>query len=427
MAIEFKFPDVGEGITEGTIVKWRFKTGDKVKEHETICDVETDKAIVQIPSPASGTLLEIRKKEGEVVKVGEVLAVIGGAGEKVSAKTTVAQPAKTAPKKFYGVVGELEEAPEEEEEAKPATPSKITIMREVLATPAVRALAKKKDVDIHGIKGSGPGGRITEQDVNASTKTLPVAKTEVPPGGVKVSPRYDLYGYIERVPLAGIRRATARHMEESAKHQVLVTTFDDVDVTDLVALKEKEAPKLKKKGMHLTFLPFVLRACVHVLKMPEHKYVNASLDDQTQEILIKKYYNIGIAVDTPEGLLVPILKRADEKTMNVTIKELQDLIDKAKKRTIDLADLQGGTFTVTSFGGIGGTYATPIPNYPESAILGVGKIQEKPVFVDGKIVARKFMPLSLTFDHKVFDGAEASRFLNDLKEVLEDPDELLMD
>lgn len=440
--IEFKFPDVGEGITEGEIVKWRVKEGDTVKEHDVIAEIETDKAIVEIPSPAAGTILKLHHREGDTVKVGETLATIGEAGEKVSeelkpgpaeveqkqAEQKAGAVSAAIPRKSTSVVGEI---PEEEtivtREAEPEKTSPPSAepaeSAAILATPAVRRLAKDLHVNLAMVKGSGLAGRITEEDVRMAAQQRGVTE---PTPAAKISRKYDLYGYVERVPLKGVRKAIAQHMIQSAYTAPHVTHMDEADVTELVKIREKEKLRLEKEGVHLTYLPFIIKAVIHALK--EHPYVNASLDDEHEEIILKKYYNIGVAVDTPDGLIVPAIKEADGKSIIDMAKEIGVLAEKAQQRRLDLADLKGGTFTITNIGVIGGLHATPIINYPEAAILATGKIREELKLNEmGRLEARKILPLSLAFDHRIFDGAEAARFANRVKEHLENPSELLVD
>ena len=428
MPKEFKFPDVGEGITEGEIVKWHVKEGDTVKEHEVIVDVETDKAVVNIPSPYSGKVLKIHHKEGDTIKVGETLVTISGAGEKITTKTKQIKK----PQKGVGVVGELPEAEEEPE----LTLAPINVIARatkttVIATPAIRRLARDLGVDLTKLKGSGIGGRITEEDIRTSVPMYGKRAKKPAQKAVataKVQRKYDFYGFIERIPLRGIRKATAKRMIESAFSIPAVTHMDDADVTELWRLREKEKSKAAKKGVHLTFLPFIVKAVIAALK--EYPHLNASLDEEHEEIILKKYYNIGIAIDTGSGLIVPVIKEAQDKSILKIAKEIEIYAKKAEKRTIDLAEMKGNSFTITNIGVIGGRYATPIINPPDVAIIAVGRIRDEPR-VSGtkkkKLEVRKTLPLSITFDHRVVDGAYTARFCNLLKEHLEDPQLLLMD
>jgi len=417
MAFEFKFPDIGEGLTEGEIVHWLVKEGDEIKEGQPLVEVETDKALAEIPSPRTGVILEILAKEKEIVKVGQVIVVIGERGEAVAAP-----PPKP---KSVGVVGELEEAPEEAPAAEVSGEATrpTFVSPHALATPAVRGLAKELGVDINKVRGTGPEGRVLEKDVRQAVevKEKPVEEVKKP---TKVK-KYDLYGYVDRIPLRGVRRSIAKAMVKSKYTAPHVTTMDEADVTELWKIREKEKKAAEKKGIKLTILPFLIKAVIAGLK--EHPYLNATLDDETEEIILKKYYNIGMATDTPEGLMVPVVKNAGDKSILQLAEELTQLAEKARNRTIDLADLKGGTFTITNYGALGGIYGTPIINHPEVAILGTGKIKDAPVVRDGKIEIRKILFLALSFDHRVVDGAEAARFLNTVIARLEDPDLILLE
>jgi len=422
MALDFKFPDVGEGITEGEIVKWLVKEGDNVKQDQPIAEVETDKAIVELPSPAAGVILKIHHKAGDTVKVGETLVTIGTSGEKATAPTVEKE------RKSTSVVGEI---PEEEIIIKQEVSQQSIEGEKIEAMPAVRRLAKQLNVDIETIKGTGLDGRITEEDVRkisgSAEKKEPLEgeePVEIKESGVKVVKKYDLYGHIEHVSLKGVRKAIAKNMIKSKYTAPHVTHMEEVLIDDLFHHREKEKRILEEQKIHLTFMPFIIKACIAALK--KHPYANASLDDEHEEIILKKYYNIGVAVDTPDGLMVPVIKEANTKPMIQIAKEIQDLAEKARNRKLDLADLKGGTFTITNVGSLGGVFATPIINWPEVAILATGRIQDRAVPKGGKITIRKVLPLSLSFDHRVIDGAEAAKFVNDIKKYLEDVDLLLL-
>ena len=421
MAFEFKFPDIGEGLTEGEIVRWLVKEGDEVKEGQPLVEVETDKALAEIPSPRTGVILKIMAKGKEIVKVGQVIVVIGEKGEAVAAPSPPSRP------KSVGVVGELEEAPEE---AAPSTarvaPAKPAFVSEhALATPAVRALARELGVDINQVQGSGAEGRVLEKDVRQAAEGKAKPKPAEEMKETKKVRKYDFYGPVERIPLRGVRRSIAKAMVKSKYTAPHVSAMDQADITELWQIREKEKKVAETKGIKLTLLPFIIKAVIAGLT--EHPYLNAMLDDETEEIILKKYINIGLATDTPEGLMVPVLKLAKEKSIFEIAQEMFQLSEKARNRKIDLADLKGGTFTITNYGAVRGIYGTPIINYPEVAILGVGKIQEMPVAQEGKVVVRKILPLSLSFDHRVVDGAEAARFLNTIIVRLEDPDLILLE
>ena len=425
MALEFKFPDVGEGITEGTIVKWRVKEGDEVSADQILAEVETDKAVVEIPSPKKGTILRLYHKEGDIIKVEEVIAVIGEKGEKIPAKEDKKEEVRAA--HYTGsVVGFLPEAEEEEKRItfQKKSPSNAPQAR-VMASPLVRKLASVLNIDLIAIKGTGPDGIITENDVkNAVSGKKAESKPESAPSEkstFKKTKKYDFYGYVDHVPIKGIRKITAQRMRDAVSNAALVTNHDDVDVTALADVRNSEKENAAKQKVNLTYLPFIVKAVIQAIK--KHPFVASSVEEE--DIIVKKYYNIGVAIDTPDGLIVPVIKGADQKKLYGLAKEISEYVEKAKSRKIDLMDLKGGVFTITNIGVIGSTYFTPIVNYPETCILGTGRIEEKPVVREGKIVIRKIMPISFTYDHRILDGAEAARFLNDLKALLENPKQLL--
>ena len=421
MAFEFKLPDVGEGLTEGELLAWLVKEGDLVREGQPLARIETDKAVVEIPAPRDGVILQLKFSEGAVIHVGEVFVVLGESAEK-SAAISEEIPA-TAPQVGVGVVGVLEEAPPEPA-AKPT--------QAVLATPVVRKLAKDLGVDLTKIAGSGPEGRILEDDVQqAASAARPGAipktprqepakpLTAAPPAAARKVKKYDFYGYIEHVPFKGIRKTVARNVGRSQQTTVTVTATDEADITELQGLKTRTQTRAASHKVHLTLLPFIIRAAVAALQ--DHPYLNATLEEETQDIILKKYYNIGIATDTPEGLMVPVIKNAGDKSILELAREIQDLAAKARDRSIDLADMQGGSFTITNYGAIRGIFGTPIINYPEVAILGTGRRQELPRVRSGNIEIRQILPISLSFDHRVIDGGQAARFLQQFIGYLEDP------
>jgi len=379
MAYKFLLPDIGEGMTEAEIRKWLVKEGDEIEEHQVVLEIETDKAVVEVPSPVKGKVLKINKEIGEIARVGDVLMIVSEEGEIEEIK-----PEKVS---SVSVVGTL---PEEEE---------------VLATPAVRALAKELGVRIEDITGSGPGGSITREDVIEASK--------------KAIEAMDQYGPVERLPIRGLRRTISKNLILSQKTTAFVTGMDEADITELWHLREREKKTLMEKGIHLTFMPFFIKAVQHALL--EHPLLNASVDEEREEIIIKRYFNMGIAVDTPDGLMVPVIKDVDKKSIIDLAKEIQELSQKARERKIKIEEIKGSTFTITNYGHFGGTFATPIINYPDVAILGTGKISERPWVKEGQIVIRKILPLSLTFDHRVTDGVDSARFLSKVIKYLEDP------
>lgn len=381
MPFEFKLPDLGEGIAEAEIRKWLVREGDVVAEHQPVVEVETDKAVVEVPTPKMGRVLALARAEGEVVRVGETLLTILEEAEE--------QPVRP---RSVSVVGELPEAEE-------------TVPHQVLATPAVRALAREKGVGLEGIRGTGPRGSITREDVLAALDRKGAAVDE--------------FGAVERVPFRGLRRTIARNLLKSHQMTVCVTGMEEVDVTELWTLRVKERAELDRQGIHLTYFPFIIKAVQHALR--EHPIMNASVDGEGEAIVLKKYCNIGFAVDTPEGLIVPVLRDVDKKSIVELAAELLSLSERARERTITLSEMKGSSFTITNFGQFGGGFATPIINYPDVAILGCGRIADRPWVVNGEIAIRKILPLSLTFDHRVTDGGEATRFLTRVARYLEDP------
>lgn len=396
MLREFKFPDVGEGIAEGEIVRWLAKEGDWIKEDQDLVEVETDKAVITLNSPFTGKIEKLHGNEGEIIKVGALLTTIQEEKDDGSG-------VESEKKDSGSVVGSLGEDAE------------VEIVRPILATPAVRALAKQLNLDLAQVKGTGPGGRITKEDVERTG----IAITE--PKGAAA----DSYGAVEKIPLRGLRRTVAKRMAEASKRVAEVTIWEDADITELEQVRAKERKLAEAQGVKLTYLPFLIKASIAALK--SHPYLNASLDEESAEIVLKKYYNIGIAVDTADGLIVFVVKEADRKNILDLAREGAALAEKARHRKIDLPELRGSTFTITNYGVVGASYGTPIINYPEVAILGLGKIEDKPVVRNGQIVIRKIMPLSLAFDHRVIDGVEAGRFLGVVIQHLEDPDLMLIE
>ena len=396
MLREFKFPDVGEGIAEGEIVRWLVKEGDSVKEDQDLLEVETDKAVLTLNSPYTGKVTRLHGKEGDIIKVGDVLTTVDAGGE----EGTVTGAEKGDSGTVVGTLNDNEV---------------VEVIRPVQATPAVRALAKQMGIDLASVKGTGPGGRITKEDVEtAATKT-----------GEQTSAEADAYGLVEKIPLRGIRRTVAKRMAEASKRVAEVTIWEDADITELEQVRARERKVAEEKGVKLTYLPFLIKAVIPALNA--HPYFNASLDEAAEAIILKKYLNVGIAVDTTDGLIVFVIRDADKKNILDLAKETATLAEKARLRKIDLHELKGSTFTITNYGVVGASYGTPIINYPEVAILGLGKIEDRPVVRSGQIAIRKIMPLSLAFDHRVIDGVEAGRFLGVVIRHLEDPNLMLLE
>jgi pyruvate dehydrogenase E2 component (dihydrolipoamide acetyltransferase) len=434
MVKEFIFPDVGEGIHEGTIVKWHVKEGDAVKADQTIVDVETDKAVVELPSPATGTILKINFQVGQVVKVGQVLVVVGAPGEAYTpsaapsgheqpkAEPAAKLPAQSAPQPA--------QTPAQPQEREPLSQQPPGAAGHAMASPATRKLAREMGVDLANVKGTGPGGRITDEDVKSGGKPavagMPVAQPIPGPSAPSMAgPRVSVEEGDQVVPLTHLRKVIADKMLYSKTHIPHACGMDYVDVTKLSELREKEKKNFEPKGVKLTYLPFIVKAVAIALKqMP---LFNAHFDNEKSEIVMKKMHNIGIAVDTPEGLMVPVIKDVDRRSIVEIAQEIEHMAVAARERKLKLDEMRGGTFTITNIGSVGGMYSSPIINPPEVAIMGVHRIKEVPLVVDGKIKARKILGLSVCFDHRVNDGAAATLFMNIVMKHLEDPDLMLVD
>ena len=388
MPYQFRLPDIGEGIVEGEVVRWLVRIGDEIEEDQPMVEVMTDKATVEIPSPVKGRVVEQGGKEGDVVQVGSVLVVIdtGKAGFESETDHAVSHPPPHGP-----------------------PISRRRTAARVLATPAIRRLAKQMKIDLKGVKGTGPGGRVTGEDLTRAQKPSPVA--EAVPAAV---------GPTERIPYRGIRRRIGDHMLQASNHAPHFTYVEEVDVTELVRMRQRAQGSEEFQGVRLTYLPYILKALAHELK--RHPFLNARLDPDAGEIELRKYYNIGIATQTEEGLMVPVIRNVDQKSLPRVAREISQVSQLAREGNLKLEHLQGSTFTVTSLGALGGIVATPIVNYPEVAILGVHKIAPRPVVRSGRIVIREIMHLSLSQDHRVVDGAVGARFLQDVIARLETPE-----
>ncbi|HSL91951.1 MAG TPA: dihydrolipoamide acetyltransferase family protein [Candidatus Limnocylindrales bacterium] len=384
MAFELRLPDIGEGIAEGEIVRWVVAEGATVREDDLLVEVLTDKANIEIPAPVDGVIARILAQPGQIVKVGEVIALIE-AGDAV--------PAPSAPEKKGASAPEPGKSLSPDDTAAPRAPA-----GEALATPVVRKLAKDLGVDLSKVPGTGPGGRVIEEDVRAAVGA------SVPAAEGKPSE--------ERVPFHGKRRMAARKMtlsKSTIPHALLV---DEADATNLLAMRGTLREIGQREGVKITLLPFLIQSVVTALRV--HPAMNASLDEERGEIVLKRHYDIGIAVDTEDGLVVPVVREAGQKTIVELAREVERLAEGARTGKLPHSDLSGGTFTVTSIGSIGGLFSYPVINLPEAAILGVHKIVRRPVVRGNDIVARDMMYLSLSFDHRLIDGGTATRFMNDL-------------
>ena len=407
MAFVFTFPDVGEGIHEGRVVEWLVAEGDTVAEDQPLIKVETDKAVVELPSPHAGTVLRLHAAADAEIFVGDPLVSIGEPGEELGElpspiegdSPTAAGPAETP-------VTAVEAAP-------------VTTSRRPLATPKTRALARKLGVDLGGVQGSGSHGRITDADVERAAQAGSAAAptpTAAKPGIAGVTAE----GEVERVPLSHLRKVIANAMRASKHTSAHVTHVDEADVTDLVAHYRRVKPVIEEQaGVRFTLLPFFIKALVAALR--QHPAFNASVDEERQEMVIKRYYNIGVAVDTPEGLIVPVIRDADRKDMVGLAAEVADMAERARERRLALDELKGGSCTITNIGPLGGVFATPIINQPQLAIVGLHAIKERPEVFEGEIAIRKMMYLSVSFDHRYIDGAEAARFMSDMVRLVSEP------
>ena len=409
MAFEVKLPDIGEGVAEGEIVRWLVKAGDSVKEHQPLVEVMTDKASVEIPSPRAGTIAALHAEEGQVVPVGTVMVSIDVAGEAAAPAAVgghaAARAGAAAPLAAAAVV------------APPAPGGKA------LATPAVRQLAKQLGVALESLAGTGPGGSITADDVRRAAPGAPVsatATTAVPPApGAKTAEPTGETSKEERVPLRGLRRKIAERMRHSLDTAAHFTFVAECDMTAIVQHREALLPRARDRSVNLTYLAYLAKALIEPLQ--RFPLLNASLDDATSEVILKRYYHLGIATATPEGLTVPVIHDADRRTLLDLAGEIHRLALAARSGKLRLEELQDGTFTITSTGARGGLLATPILHHPQVAILGVHEVKKKPAVVDGQIVARDMTNLSLSLDHRVVDGAMGADFLYAVVARLQSP------
>ncbi|MCA1053350.1 2-oxo acid dehydrogenase subunit E2 [Rossellomorea aquimaris] len=439
MSFEFKLPDIGEGIHEGEIVKWFVKPGDKVEEDDVLCEVQNDKAVVEIPSPVAGTVEELLVDEGTVAVVGDTLIKFDAPGYEDL--------------QFKGDEGDKKEAAKAEEKTeeqvqataeqgqdvnKDASEQAVDPNKRVIAMPSVRKYARENGVEIRQVSGSGKNGRVLKEDIDAFLSGG-TAKAEAPAAEGKTeeqapakeetkaaAPKLPEGEFPEtREKMSGMRKAIAKAMVNSKHTAPHVTLMDEVDVTKLWAHRKKFKEVAAEKGIKLTFLPYIVKALTSALR--EYPALNTSIDDATSEIVQKHYYNIGIAADTDKGLLVPVVKNADRKSMFSISNEINELAGKARDGKLSGDEMKGASCTITNIGSAGGQWFTPVINHPEVAILGVGRIAEKPVVKNGEIVAAPVLALSLSFDHRMIDGATAQHALNHMKRLLNDPELLLME
>ncbi len=430
--IEFKLPDLGENIESAQIVKFLVKTGDRIENGQVLFELETDKATIEVPSEVSGTVKEIKAKDGDTVKIGDVVmlietADIQGADERPVKEKTEDKPAEK--------VEQSKEEPkpqivEERKSVLPSVPKRIGMPEKIApAAPSVRRFAREIGIDINQVHGTGPGGRISVEDVKKFAKRINQSLTQSggAPVGIKHEPLPDFtkWGEIEIQPMSNIRKKTAEHLSYAWATIPHVTQFDKADITEIEKLRKQYAKTAETKGGKLTVTAILLKIIASALK--KFPQFNASIDMQKNEIIYKKYFNIGVAVDTDRGLIVPVIRDVDKKSVIDLSVELSEISAKARDKKITIDDMQGGNFTISNLGGIGGTGFTPIVNSPEVAILGVSRGQIEPVFKDGEFVPRLMLPISLSYDHRIIDGADAARFLRWVAQALEQPFLLILE
>lgn len=430
--VEFRLPDLGEGMEEAEIRRWLVRVGERVTAYQAIAEVETDKAVTEITSPVTGRVAEIRVGEGTRARKGEVLIVFEEEAATPTGARAQSSPVTTATTEAtVASAGQTAQAGASVATAvAPAAGAASGGRRRVLAAPAVRKLAFELGVDLEQVPPSTPEGRVTLADVRAfaerqRTATATPRPEPAPANGAQPQPGEAPVVEEERQALTGLRRRIAERMERSWRSIPHATAFDEVDGGALVALREALLPVAERRGLRLTYLPLLVKLLIPVLK--EFPIFNASLDEERREIVYKRVYHIGIATASPEGLLVPVLRHADRLSLAQIASELERLIEGGRRRTLGLHELTGSTFTLNNVGSFGGSSGTPIINYPEAAILAVGRLQEKAVVRNGSLVARPVLPLALSFDHRLIDGAQAGAFLARFKELVENPQQLLLD
>lgn len=412
---EFKFADIGEGIHEGRILEWNYKVGDKAEEGETLVVIETDKVNAEIPLPVNGTIVKLGPAVGETVFVGDILAVIDNGGE--SSVETPNPDSEEA-----GVVGKIEVG-EEVIEAQVTEVKQEIKSERVLATPVARKLASDLHIKIEEIPGTGDNGRVLRTDVERYSEQRKSPSTAFKP--VVDIPKLKVSMEDRREKVTSLRRAVVKAMTLSKQIVPHTTLIDELDITELVSFRNFYKQKALEKGVKLTYMPFIIKALTKAIET--YPIFNSSYDMEQEEIIYKGNINVGIAVDTPDGLIVPNIKNADRLTLFGLANEVERLATLAKERKIQLSDLQSGTISITNFGAFDAISGTPIIKYPEVAILGIGKISKKPIVKENEIVVGDILPLSLTFDHRIIDGADGGRFMMLFKKYLQDPMLILME
>lgn len=441
MSIEVKLPELGENVEHGDVVNVLVSEGETVTKGQNIVELETDKAVVEVPSTATGQVVKVLVKKGDRVKIGEPILTLEAAGDAASAAAP--SPAKTAPEVSTPPPAPASPKPApaapEAPRVSPAAATSTAPVRAAAAPtnghrappapagPSTRRMARKLGVDLHQVSGSGRGGRITSEDIEAFVRGRLSVGAPAAPSASQEPPLPDFaqWGAIERQKLSGIRRKTAENMGVAWQVIPHVTQFDSADITDLeAARRDYQAHRKDDKPGKVTVTILAMKACLAALKaMPQF---NSSLDLANDELILKRHYHIGVAVDTKHGLLVPVVRDVERKTIPEIAAELHDLAARARERKVGIDEMLGGTFTISNLGGIGGTGFTPIVNYPQVAILGIARARQEQIVIDGKPEIRLMMPVSLSYDHRVIDGADGARFLSRIVKMLADPFELLL-
>jgi pyruvate dehydrogenase E2 component (dihydrolipoamide acetyltransferase) len=429
----FHFPDLGEGLEEGTILAWYVTEGQQVNEGDPLVQMETDKVVADIPSPRKGVIALLHGSVGDVIKVGAPLVEIktdevdglqeSGQAETIKEKVTT-EPVSETEEDAGAVVGTMEVAGKdsilpESREGTPEKPSSEAPHRKALATPVARAMAREMGIDINRVPGSGPSGRVKSEDIIHFKDRLQDAgtmKTAAP-----ALPTED----VTYLPLTQIRKTIARNMLHAKHNAAHMSVFEEVEISALMGVRAKYKPKFAEKGVKLTYLPFIVKAVALALK--KHPQLNSQIDLENNRMIMRNRCHIGIAVDAPDGLVVPVIRDADQQSIFRIAQQIGELADKARQRKLTLDEMKEGSFSITSFGSIGGIYATPVLNYPQAGILGIGRILQTPIVRDNEIVIGHIMPLSLSVDHRIVDGGETTRFIYDVMEYLADPLLFLME
>ena len=433
MATEFKLPDLGENIASGDVVTVFVSAGDVLRPGQAVLEVETDKAVIEVPCPAGGQVASVLVKKGDTVKVGQTLITLGAAGSAAPAAAAPAQPVATsrpaaaapAPKSAPAQAARSAPAPVPQPEPVAAAVEPAPTAAIEPAGPAVRRLARELGVDLARVRGSGPAGRIVREDVVSAVRQAGGQGSATrAKGGESASLERDDWGPVRREQLSRMRRTIAANMLRSVSTIPHLTNFDDADVTELDRLRKASAAEHAKANVKLTARSLVIKAVSLSLRL--HPAINASVDMEKGELLFKEYVNVGLAVDTPRGLVVPVLRECDQLSIPQIAQAIAETAEKAKHAQYSIEDLRGGTFTISNLGAIGGTYSTPIINWPEAAILLVGRSRKMPVVHEDRIEPRLMMPLSLSYDHRIIDGAMAARFLKEVIGYLESPGRLLL-